>query len=330
MKIRRSCNLAKLYAGPHHPILANSPELLFLQAVCSGLYDDAVSLFREKKMFGDALPVVDSPYGRYTGLCEIREFAQNWLGTFNASTASVVPVIQTRANGRSVSEVVVNFVVDGEIEQVPMFVVGDLRTADSLEEIRIYCYYKYVPGLTPYRRPMFESSHKEAGDPELLSGAVKEYYTALHQMPNADVDRILGVMGKNCVFGGYGFLEGTEQEAATPEELRAQFEHISSYMPSCVAIRFEKITDDNKTCVIEWVHVISEKGQKELSRIGMSGIAAYERDDEGLICAFRICDYAFQEPFIDWSKVPVSKESAMNFNLVKEFPSTVGQKSLNK
>ena len=50
----------------------------------------------------------------------------------------MTPVIQTRANGRVVSELVVNFVVAGEIEEVPMFVVGDLRPDGLLDEVRLY------------------------------------------------------------------------------------------------------------------------------------------------------------------------------------------------
>ena len=50
MKIRKPCNLARLYAGPDHPILANSPELRFIQSICNGTTDEAVSLFHEKKL----------------------------------------------------------------------------------------------------------------------------------------------------------------------------------------------------------------------------------------------------------------------------------------
>ena len=95
---------------------------------------------------------------------------------------------------------------------------------------------------------------------------------------------------------------------------------MKTYIPSCVGMRYERITDDNVTCVIEWVHIVSEKGQKELARISLSGISAYERGEDGLLCAIRICDYANYERTIDWTKTPVSKEEAMQMNFVKEFP----------
>ena len=86
-------------------------------------------------------------------MSEIRDFADCWLKSFNASAAWVTPVIQTRAGGRSATELVVNFVVGGETEQVPMFVIGDLRTPDSLDELRVYCHFSFVPWSCPTAVP---------------------------------------------------------------------------------------------------------------------------------------------------------------------------------
>ena len=326
MKIRQVCSLAKLHTSPRHVILANSPELKFVNALCSSLTDEAVSYFRDKKLFGNVPSAIDMPYGRFEGLSQIRKFAEEWLSTFNAQSATVQPVVQTRANGRSVTEAVINFVVDGEINQVPMFIVGDLRTADTLDEVRMYCHFTYVPGLTAYRKPIFTPAHLEMGDPGLLTGAIREYYEALHHMPGADVDRIMGVMGENCIFGGYEPSKDVNYEDHSREELREKFEFMKSYIPSGVGMRYETIIDDGINCVIEWVHIVSEKGQKELGRIATSGISAYERGEDGLLCAIRICDYAFCEKTIDWTKTPVSKEVALQTHLVKEFPAGVGLK----
>jgi len=329
MKIRNACKFVELYARPDNIILANSPELLFIQRLCSNKVNDALSLFHEKKLFGDTPPVVDVPYGRYTGLGEIRKFTEGWLDRFNATSASVTPVIQTRGGGRSVTELVIDFVVDGEIEQVPMFVVGDLRTAGDLDEVRMYCNASYIPGFAPYRKPIFQPAHLEAGDPLLLTGAMREYYIGLHTMPHADIERVLGSLSKDCVFGGYRpQAPGEEDEfSITPEQVRKKFERICSYMPDCLGIRFETIIDDGKTCIIEWVHIISERGVIELSRTAQSGIAAYERNAEGLLCSIRICDYARMESQVDWSQTPVgTREAAEQINRVKEFPYTVGAK----
>jgi hypothetical protein len=325
MKYKYKCALADLYAGPKHKII-DSPELLFIKAICDKQPEKALSFFREKKLFGNVPPVVDAPYGRYEGLDQINEFAKNWLSTFKADSAFVTPVVQTRANGRSVTEMVVNFVENEEITQVPMFVVGDLRTADTLEEVRIYCHFTYVPGLTAYRRPLFQSAHLEMGDPGLLTGAVREYYEALHHVPKVDVDRLMGALGEGCVFGGYEPL-GVEYHAdESREELRKKFEFMSTYIPRCVGMRYETLIDDGVTCVIEWVHIVSEAGQKELGRVCLSGISAYERGEDGLLCAIRISDYAGYERTIDWSKTPISKEEAMQINFIKEFRPGVGRK----
>lgn len=326
MKIGRESSLIKLYAGSQRKILADSPELLFMNAICGGLADDALALFHEKKLFGNVLPAVDAPYGRFEGLDDIRKFAVGWLGVFNAESASVTPVIQTRANGRSVSEVVINFAVGDEINQVPMFIVSDLRTAGSIDEVRIYCNFSYVPGLTAYRLPIFKPAHLEMGDPGLLTGAVREYYEALHHVPCVNVDRIMGTIGEGCKFGGYEPVTEQLHNSDDRKEIRAKFEFMSGYIPRCVGMRYETIIDDGTTCVIEWVHVVSKEGQEELARVALSGIAAYERGADGLLCAIRICDYAGYERTIDWTKTPVSKAIAYGTNLVEKFPEGVGNK----
>jgi hypothetical protein len=326
MKIRKPCPLAAMYASPKHPILASAPELMFMSAVCGGLTDEATAIFRETKLFGGKASAVDTPYGRFEGLAAIRAFAEGFLAVFHAEAASLKPVIQTRANGYSVTELVVNLVVDGEIEQVPMFLVGELRTPDTLEELRIYCHFSFVPGLTAYRRPLFQSAHLEMGDPGLLTGSVREYYEALHHVPAVDVDRIMGSMGDNCQFGGYEPYGVEHSTAATRADIRAKYEHMATYIPRCVGMRYETIIDDGVNCIIEWVHIVSEAGQSELGRVALSGIAAYERGEDGLLCAIRISDYAGYERTIDWNRAGTPRELAYQTNLVHEFPAGVGRK----
>ena len=326
MKIRKSCSLAKLYAGPHHPILATSPELMLINAVCQQDTAAALELFCGKKLFGNVPCVIDAPYGRFEGLEGIREFAETWLTIFRAQHAFVTPVVQTRANGRAITELVVNFVVDGEVNQVPMFVIGDLRTNNSLDEVRIYCHHTFVPDLQAYRRPMFEPAYLEMGDPGLLSGSVREYYEALHHVPAIDVKRITASMGSGCKFGGYEPEDAGHEPALTPEAVWKKFEYMAGYIPRCVGMRYETITDDNVTCIIEWVHIVSRAGQEERGRIALSGIAAYERGEDGLLCAVRISDYASYERTIDWSKTPLTESEAKAINFVEEFPAGVGMK----
>ena len=326
MKIRKPCNLARMYADVDRKVNAHSPELRFMEAVCAGKFDEAVAFFSEKKLFDDLPPIIDAPYGRFEGLEGIRAFSGGFTARFHADAAFLTPVFQTVANGRVASEVVVNFVVDGEIEEVPMFVIADLRTPDRLDEIRIYCHFSFVPGLQAYRKPIFPVAHREMGDPGLLTGAVRVYYEALHHVPAVDVDRICKVFGPGCRFGGYEPW-GRDANHGDPAGLRASYEHMATYIPRCVGMRYETIIDDGRTCVIEWVHIVSRAGQEELGRIAMSGIAAYERGDDGLLCAIRISDYAGYERTIDWSGLDVAKEEAQRVNFVESFPGGVGEKS---
>lgn len=324
MRIRKPCNLITLYADRPHKIVASSPELRLIEFVSCGDTAAAMDLFSEKKLFGDIPCAIDTPYGRFEGLKGVREFAEGWLDVFEAESAYVTPVIQTRANGRVVTELVVNFIVDQEINQVPMFVVGDLRTQNTLDEVRIYCHYSFVPHLQAYREPIFKAEHLEMGNPVLLTGAVREYYEALHIMPAADIKRIMACIAPDCKYGGYAPCDDSHKPATTTTEVRAKFERLVEYIPRCVGIRFETIIDDGTNCVIEWVHVVSKEGQQERARIAMSGIAAYERNAQGLLCGIRICDYAGAERTIDWSKLNITEAEAQKVNFVERFPEGVG------
>ncbi len=236
-----------------------------------------------------------------------------------------MPKFQTRSGGRSVTEMVLNFEVDGMIDQVPMFVAADLGSMGTLEEVRLYCHSSFVPHLTPYRRPMFTPAHLEMGDPGLMTGAVREYYTALHHVPRVDVERILRCMHPDCIFGGYALYQGQEPEKGQ-EALRRVYTGMASYIPEKVGMRYETLIDDGVTGVIEWVHVISDRGREELGRIAMSGIAAYMRGEDGRLISIRISDYAWMEKEINWELAGVTEEDAKKVNAVREFPAGVGRK----
>ena len=326
MEIRKMSELYALYREPQSGIDAGSPEIRLMQAISDGKYAEAAEIFREEKQFTGVPPVVDAPYGRFVGREEIRDFSAGFVRRFAAEKMTILPMFQTRSGGRSVTEMVLNFVRDGMIDQVPMFVVADLGSRGTLEEVRLYCHCTYVPDLTAYRRPLFSSAHLEMGDPGLLTGAVKEYYTALHHVPHVDVDRIVACMHPDCVFGGYGPYTGKAPERGL-EAMRRVYGHMAGYIPEKVAMRYETIIDDGITGVIEWVHVISDKGRKDLGRIAMSGIAAYMRGEDGRLVSIRICDYAGYEKTIDWKELDISEEEAKKVNAVKEFPAGVGRKA---
>ena len=328
MTIRQYSNLKNICQGFPRPILMDSPELLLMQYACGGQAEKAAALFGESRQFGGK-PAIDAPYGRFEGAEQIFAFARGFLARFHADGAWIEPVVQTRSCGRSATEMIVHFEVDGKINQVPMFAVGDLRAPQMLDEARIYCNFSRVPGLTPYRKPIFHSAHLEMGDPGPLTGAFREYYEALHAVNGVDVDRILASMGPGCLFGGYEpvLTETCEQEApkpADPAELRRIYERMATYIPFWVGMRYETLIDDGVTAVIEWQHIVTDRGFSEGGRVAMSGISAYSRGADGLLCSIRICDYAGFEKQIDWTKTPVSKEEACAINRVHTFPDGVG------
>ena len=326
MEIRKMAELYVLYPEAQKGIVYDSPELLLMKHIADRDMDRALALFPERRQFSDMLPAVDTPYGRFEGKEQIRDFAEGFITRFEAEGLSILPKFQTRSGGRSVTEMVLNFEVAGMIDQVPMFVVADLGSRGTLEEVRLYCHSSFVPHLTPYRRPLFKPAHLEMGDPGLMTGAVREYYTALHHMPSVDVERILRCMHPDCVFGGYGLYRGQEPEKGT-EALRRVYTGMASYIPRKVGMRYETLIDDGITGVIEWVHVISDEGRNELGRIAMSGIAAYMRGEDGRLISIRISDYAWMEKEIDWSLTGTTEEEARQVNAVSEFPAGVGRKN---
>ena len=326
MEIRRMAELHALYPEPQQGIKYDAPELLLMQRIAAGDCDGAAALFRERKQFTGALPVVDAPYGRFEGRERIRDFAAGFVSRFEADGLSVEPKFQTRSGGRSVTEMVLNFTVGGVIDQVPMFVVADLGSGGTLEEVRLYCHSSFVPHLTPYRKPMFVPAHLEMGDPGLLTGAVKEYYVALHHVPTLDVERILACMHPDCVFGGYGVWKGAAPEKGA-EAMRRVYTKMASYIPDMVGMRYETLIDDGVTGVIEWVHVVSDRGHEEGGRIAMSGIAAYMRGEDGRLISIRISDYAWMEKDIDWSQTGTTEAEAGAVNRVPVFPAGVGRKT---
>ena len=329
MKIRHYSQLEKAFAGTH-PIRTDSPELLFMQAVCAGDEEKALSFFAPHKLFSEDVPVVDTPYARYEGLDGIRQFVREFNSTFHASESYPVPCIQTFGGGRVALEVSVNFTADGEINQVPMFVIGDFRTPAMLDEVRIYCYYSMVPGLTPYRKPLFVSAHREMGDPNLLTGAIREYYEALHHLPRVDVDKIVNCMEDTVTMGGYGYYEPDDNPngplVITKEQARTAYTNMQPHIPSAIMMRYETLIDDGRTCVMEWMHVVSRFGREHFNRISLSCISAYERGEDGRLCSIRIMDYAGKEKLIDWNRTPLTYDEAKEINFVEKQRPGCGEK----
>ena len=100
---------------------------------------------------------------------------------------------------------------------------------------------------------------------------------------------------------------------------------MAEYIPRCVGMRYETIIDDGTTCVIEWVHIVTRAGQEERKELRFP-VWPHMKEEDGLLCAIRISDYAGYERTIDWTKTPVTEEEAKSINFVESFPAGVGRK----
>ena len=84
LPVRKACTLERLYRDMTQDIRKDTPDIAFVNELCAGASDDVVGLFREKKLFWDEAPAVDTPYDRFEGLEGIRSFADGFLAKFNA------------------------------------------------------------------------------------------------------------------------------------------------------------------------------------------------------------------------------------------------------
>ena len=279
-----------MHGGPHRIINANSPELCLINYLCRNDADSVVALFEEKQQFGGYATAVDTPQGRFEGLNAIHKFAGNWMKSFGAQNAFVTSVIQTRAGGRSVTELVVDFQIDDNFVSIPMAVVGDLRPNGKLDGIRIYFFFKYVPGFSPNRRPVYKPTNGSRAELPLLTGVIREYYDALHDLKGKGLERILNIIGDKIVYGGYR-PESVEPIMTDMASFRKVYEGITYGWPANGNLVFQTIIDDGINCVAEWTSTLTETGIAR-GRVSQGGIAAYERDEKGMIKSIRICDNA--------------------------------------
>jgi hypothetical protein len=310
MKFKNKCTFIEQYSRPWRIINANSPELAFIAAISHENSAAALNIFHETKLFG-AEPVVDAPHGRFSGKKAIREFAEDWLESFNASNAFVVPVVQTQAGGRSCTEMVVHFNVGGEYLRVPMIVVADLRDGAKADEIRIYFHYLMAPGFKAYRPPIFQPSFNIHGEYSLLTGAFGEYYRCLHER---DLDKMLDVFDENICYGGYA-PEEIHPLRKNYETIHEEYARVMSRVPSIESVRFESVIDDGVTGVIEWTLCVTDLGREKYRRVYQAGIAAYERGSKEKLLSVRICDYMDHEDDIE----PELREKLVRANAGYEF-----------
>lgn len=296
------CNFVELFADGNTVREPESPELRFLEQVCSGAPLNADEYFTDVTSY-QSKTVLDAPQGRYSGLGEIGLFCGQWLRSLHAVSGKVEPVVQTIAGGRSASEVVVHFDLEGgDTLDLPVCVIGDLRMDGKLEGLRIYFSAQWIDGFSTYRAPVFTPTYTTPGELNLLTGYVREYYAMLHN-PDSDeaLERIVETFEDDLKFGGYirddiiddmiSGIEFTEEEKRDKiaRERRIYRDDILVRAPKWRSVRFETVIDDGVTCVIEWVLVVNPIGIEHGS-MSQSGMAAYKRGKTGRLSEIRICD----------------------------------------
>lgn len=282
----------------------NMPELRFMKAICQGS-GTAEEYFNEYTVYRKQVFIDVPKWGRCEGSKEIQKFMDNWLTDFEAVSAEVHPVIQTIANGRSVSEIEVWFTLkDHRIKRVPMSIFADLAPCGKMEGLRIYYYFKFLPGGIAYRKPIFRPNVMKPAEPALMTDVMRYYYEQLHNFREEALDNILNMCTDDCIYGGY---RPDEEEAITDdkETIRKHYTAICTLIPHLEYIRFETITDDGVMVATEWTSVIRPEGLK-FGLVSVAGCAIYERDGNGKLSSIRINDNTGYDQGIDLNVVPAS------------------------
>lgn len=283
----------------------NAPEIRFIRSISTGTCT-AEDFFNPMTVYKDAV-YVDAPNGRFTGLEEIGRFVDRWLEDFEASKAEVYPVIQTVSGGRSVTEMEVWFHLKdtGDVKRVPMTVFADLVSGGKMEGMRIYYFFKFLPGAVAYRTPVFRPRVKKPAEPALMTGVMRYYYEQLHNFRSDEaLENIMGMLTKDCRYGGYRPDED-EPLAVGKKEVRVHYEDICSNVPSKNYIRFETIIDDGMRMAAEWTSIVTREGQLA-GKMTFCGCAVYDRDptETGKLRSIRINDNAGYDFGIDLNSIP--------------------------
>lgn len=304
--------------GKNRTIYMDSPEWRFVRAITDGRVEEAVALFGTRRCYGQGAVKVDTPYDTFEGPEAIEVMAKGWLAVFDAVSATAVPVAQTRAGGRSVTELVLHYTTrGGEERAVPMAAVAELKADNLMDELRLYYHWRAVPGSPAYRPPLFPAQGDGTTRQEMISGAVGDYFRLLHSPDGGIVEHAADIFSDPICFGGYEPQDWSEDFG--PQDRQKFTEHLSRdighTLSTYVRLRMETIIDDGRTCCVEWEQLVTKAGREERGRISQAGISFYERDEAGRICSVRIIDYAYAESKIDWNTArrPRDVAEAMNF-----------------
>lgn len=301
----------KEMGGVRGPILYDSPELLFLHYLSCGEKEKALNLFEEYKLVGNEKSAIDAPMGRYEGLADIEYFFDSWLGFVLAERAWISPVLQTRSGNRSATEMVLNFKIKDrdKILRFPAFVIGDIRPGGKLDELRIYFFCKWMPGIPPYRPRQWKPQYDDIADHNQLTGMVREYFDSLHD-PTLPFDRFEKVFNEDIHGAGYGAagVDGMPKEIAEKlsslsgkDRFTYPFKVSMGTMPFWNLLRIVHSIDDGRTCVCEWISIPGDPEYAKAygfdkpcpwdERSWQSGCSAYERGPDGKLIRISICDY---------------------------------------
>ena len=293
------------YSNGQRPINEESPEIVFMREACKGSvrasdYFDDYTVYRQKVF-------LDSPNGRFEGVAGIQDFADRWLDDFEATGATVYPVIQTVANGRSVTEMEVWFELSGGgVKRVPMVVFADLVNASRMEGMRIYFFFKFLKNCIAYRKPIFRPGRNHWCEPVLMTGVMRYYYEQLHNFRTEEaVENIVAMCSEGIYYGGYR-PEEEEPLYQGRDAVRNIYADICTKCPGDQYVRFETFTDDNLNMAVEWTTVVRQSALAK-GYVSFGGCAMYGRDDEGLLSSIRICDNFGYEMGIDLNSVPASE-----------------------
>jgi hypothetical protein len=244
----------------------NAPELTLLQALFAADAETAASAFA-------GAPSVDVPRaGKVMGAEALADLAKAWPGMFGVPPGTeLTSRKRVAADGRAVSEVLVEVSgPQGEV-RLPVAIMGELDEAGLLTHARVYYAEWWVTGQHGFRAtPFARAADERVGRAEDMPDVNADYFAAVSAW---DMDAVMRT------FGSRAYIEFGPRQIDERERIGKLYE---TFFGNEVRLLFSTITDDGDTMVLEWTSGGPEPRE--------SGLAAYARDADGRIGSIHMYD----------------------------------------
>ncbi|MDP9002444.1 MAG: hypothetical protein M3O46_20320 [Myxococcota bacterium] len=227
------------------------------------------------RRLGERATVDDPILGRSTGTPDLPRFLERAADWLRRREASFENLAFTTGSDRDVTEGTLSLVADGKRIAVPVAVVAERRPAREVE-IRLYYSTRSLDGTRAVRTLLVPRDDDLAVPPPVAAH--------LNALLRGDVDGIVASFGDGATVRDADGVTHRKEGSGGP--LRAFYERLLASRASGqagVEVLKGARADDGSTCALEYT--VARAPGRDLAE---SGLAVYERGDNGLLSALRL------------------------------------------